>query len=474
MPVKITMPRLSDTMEEGTLIKWHVGVGDAVASGDHLADVETDKATMELQAFDDGTVAQLPVGEGDVVPVGELILLLAEEGESAEEAVKNAGDAKTDPPAAAAPEDGVKKDEPRPGDGESETTAGDSGDADDAKPQAAGGGAFGGGGASGGGGGKVRISPLARKLADEHGLDPADIEGTGPDGRIIKRDVLAAAKGGGGTGGQGGLGQNQADAKPQAASRGGKSAPPVAAAPVEALEGSLESRTITLSGMRKTIAKRLVESKTTVPHFQVSVAVDMDPLMELRGTINAQLESQGIKLSVNDFVTRAVALACAEHPAVNSSWDVDKIQQHGSVNVGVAISLPPEKGGGLLVATIRKAHAKGLRQISRDVKQLAKNARSDKGLTVEEMSDSTITISNLGMPQYGVTQFTAIINPPNAAIIAVGAAIEKPVVRDGHIVIGHEMNVTLSGDHRVIDGAVGAEYLATMKRLLENPAALLV
>ena len=167
-------------------------------------------------------------------------------------------------------------------------------------------------------------------------------------------------------------------------------------------------------------------------------------------------------------------MGCVEHPAVNSSWNGDTIVQHGTVNVGVAVSLPEEKGGGLLVATIRDTHQKGLRQISADVKDLAKKARSDKGLTVNEMSDSTITISNLGMPQYGVTQFTAIVNPPNAAIIAVGAAIQKPVVRDGAIVVGHEMNVTLSGDHRTIDGAVGAQYLATVKRLLENPAALLV
>lgn len=434
MPIEITMPRLSDTMEEGTLIKWRVGVGDKVASGDHLADVETDKATMELQAFDDGTVAQQPVGEGDTVPVGDLILLLAEEGESAEDAVKNAGNGSSG--------GGEKKAE----------TPKAQGAAADPTPDAP--------VASGSGSGKkLRVSPLARKLAEEHGLDIATLKGTGPDGRIIKRDVLAAAQG------------TKPDAqRSEAPDRAAAQAP----APVQPAAGTLEAKTITLTGMRKTIAKRLVESKTTVPHFQVSVAVNTDPLMELRKTINGQLESQGIKLSINDFVTRAVAMACVEHPAVNSSWNGDSIIQHGTVNVGVAISLPPEKGGGLLVATLRDTHAKGLRQISSDVKQLAKNARSEKGLTVQEMSDSTITISNLGMPQYGVTQFTAIVNPPNAAIIAVGAAIQKPVVRGGEIVIGSEMNVTLSGDHRTIDGAVGAEYLATFKRLLENPAALLV
>jgi pyruvate dehydrogenase E2 component (dihydrolipoamide acetyltransferase) len=229
--------------------------------------------------------------------------------------------------------------------------------------------------------------------------------------------------------------------------------------------------------MRKTIAKRLVESKTTVPHFQVSVAIDMDPLMELRTTLNKQLETQGIKLSVNDFITRAVALAAVQHPVVNSSWMGDTIVQHGTVNVGTAISLPEERGGGLVVAVARDVQNKGLRQISAEVKDLAAAARG-RGLSPEQMSDSTITISNLGMPQYGVTQFSAIINPPNAAIIAVGAAIEKPVVRkiDGEkkIVIGHEMNATLSGDHRVIDGASAAEYLTTLRTLLENPAGLLV
>lgn len=440
MPITITMPRLSDTMEEGTLLKWNVKEGDTVSSGDAIADVETDKATMEVQVFDDATVAKINIDEGATVPVGDVILILAEKGESAEDAIKNAdtggGGAdsapapKADAPAAAAPAPAASN----------------------------------GGGGSGGGGVKIRVSPLARKLADEHGVDLSSISGSGPDGRIIKRDVLAAAQGGGGASGGG--------AAPVAAAA---PSAPVAMQPSAGLgSAELTAKTIQLTGMRKTIAKRLVESKTTVPHFQVSVAVNMDPLMELRQTINGQLESQGIKLSINDFVTRSVAMGCVEHPAVNSSWNGDTIVQHGTVNVGVAVSMPEEKGGGLLVATIRDTHQKGLRQISADVKDLAKKARSDKGLTVSEMSDATITISNLGMPQYGVTQFTAIVNPPNAAIIAVGAAIQKPVVRDGAIVVGHEMNVTLSGDHRTIDGAVGAQYLATVKRLLENPAALLV
>ena len=229
--------------------------------------------------------------------------------------------------------------------------------------------------------------------------------------------------------------------------------------------------------MRKTIAKRLVESKVTVPHFYLSTAVNMDPLMELRSTLNAQLATQGIKLSVNDFVTRAVALAAVQHPVMNASWTGDAIQYHGTVNVGTAIALPEERGGGLVVAVTKDVQNKGLRQISGEIKTLAKKAR-DRGLAPDEMSDSTITISNLGMPQYGITQFGAIVNPPNAAIIAIGAAIKKPVVKtvDGQdqIVIGQEMQVTLSGDHRVIDGATAAEYLASLRQMLEQPASLMV
>jgi pyruvate dehydrogenase E2 component (dihydrolipoamide acetyltransferase) len=455
MAVTVEMPKLSDTMEEGTLIKWVVSVGDKVSAGDHLADVETDKATMELQAFDDGTVAKLVLDEGATVPVGQAIMVLAEDGESVEDA------AKTDVGGAPKPAESKPEPESKP-DPESKTEAGpersEDPDQTDSKPApkqqskpAP---------APSSNTGRIKISPLANKLAEEHGLDINQIQGTGPDGRIIKRDVLKAAE----------QGTAKAGSAPRAASSASAPTAPVAAA-------KLEQKSTPVPGMRKTIAKRLVESKTTVPHFQVSVAIDMDPLMELRTTLNKQLETQGIKLSVNDFITRAVALAAVQHPVVNSSWMGDTIVQHGTVNVGTAISLPEERGGGLVVAVARDVQNKGLRQISAEVKDLAAAARG-RGLSPEQMSDSTITISNLGMPQYGVTQFSAIINPPNAAIIAVGAAIEKPVVRkiDGEkkIVIGHEMNATLSGDHRVIDGASAAEYLTTLRTLLENPAGLLV
>jgi len=223
--------------------------------------------------------------------------------------------------------------------------------------------------------------------------------------------------------------------------------------------------------MRRTIARRLVESKTTVPHYQVTVSADMAPLMDLRAQLNDQLEAQNVKLSVNDFLVRAAALAMHQHPQVNARWNEDTIEVNADVNIGVAVALPEERGGGLVVATIRNADAAGLRHISAETRRLAKKAR-EKGLTIEEMEGSTFTISNLGM--FGVEHFTAIINPPNAAILAVGGAVNRPVVRDGEVVPGWEMSMTMSSDHRVIDGAMAAQYLNTVRDSLENPATLLV
>lgn len=442
MPIQIEMPRLSDTMEEGTLVKWRVKVGDTVSAQDVIADVETDKATMEVPVFDEGTIAKLSVEEGATVPVGEIMCVIAEAGEDVE-AAANAAPAKATE-AAAQPAETTQE--------RANETAAAGGSASIAASS---------------GGGRVKISPLARKLADEHGVDVNALQGSGPGGRIIKRDVLEAAKGGGGG--------SAAPAAAPSAPAPAAIAAPTAVVSHEAGPG-LEAKTVALSGMRKTIAKRLVESKTQVPHFQVSVAVAMDELMALRGTINGQLKDQGVKISVNDFVMKAIAMACVQHPVVNASFGGDQIVYHGSVNVGVAIALPINAdgtGGGLLVATVRGVEHKGLRAISNEVKTLAGKARKG-GLSPQEMSDSTIAISNLGMPQYGVTSFSAIVNPPNAAIIAVGAALQKPVVRNGELAVGLEMSVTLSGDHRVIDGAVAGEYLATLRSLLENPASLLV
>jgi pyruvate dehydrogenase E2 component (dihydrolipoamide acetyltransferase) len=447
MAIPITMPRLSDTMEQGTVVKWHVKVGDKVSSGDILADIETDKATMELQAFDNGTVAALAAQEGQQVSVGASILILAAEGESVEAAAKSGGSA-----AAPAPS---KKAE-----GGSDAKAPASATATAvAEPPAGTAAHASNGDASHGAGERVFASPLARKIAEEHRLDLSALTGSGPSGRIVRKDVESALASG---------------AKAPAASQPGR-----AAAPMVPVAGSvLESKTVTLNNMRGTIARRLVESKSTIPHYQVTVSVRLDSLLGLREQLNDQLEPQGVKLSVNDFLVRACGLAMHQHPFINSSW-IEKgpaIQLHGQVNIGVAIALPEERGGGLVVATIRHADQVGLRQISAETKRLAKKAR-EKGLTVEEMSDSTFTISNLGM--FGVDHFTAIINPPNAAILAVGRSIEKPFVEydeDGEptLVVGHEMTMTMSSDHRIIDGAMAAQYLTTVQELLENPAALLV
>ncbi|MEM9020771.1 MAG: dihydrolipoamide acetyltransferase family protein, partial [Planctomycetota bacterium] len=345
MPVIVEMPKLSDTMEEGTLIKWVVKVGDTVSAGDHLADVETDKATMELQAFDDGTVAKLVLDESATVPVGQAILILAEDGESVEDAANTELPNAVPAEAASAPVSDEPETPPTPDPVPAPAPIAPAAAAAPA-PVAA---------APPPPGAKVKISPLARKLAEEHGLDLNKIAGTGPDGRIIKRDVLKAAE--------------QGTARPSAA---GASAQAGLAAPGAI---ALESKTTAVPGMRKTIAKRLVESKTTVPHFQVSVAINMDPLMEMRSTLNQRLASQGIKLSVNDFITRAVAVAATQHPVINSSWMGDTIVQHGTVNVGTAISLPEERGGGLVVAVCRDVQNKSMMQISGEVKELAAAAR---------------------------------------------------------------------------------------------------
>lgn len=483
MPIEVTMPRLSDTMEQGTVVKWNVKEGDKVKSGDVLADIETDKATMELQSFDEGTVARLAVPEGQTVKIGQVILVLAGTGESVEQ-VKGAAPAKQST-ASDAPR-GIKEAAPKraaqSGAAFSEQESVGTAVAEPPRERDGRGDGQRGGRNAGANGAAAMIeprdrvfaSPLARKIADEAGVDLSGVEGTGPSGRIIRKDVEAVIAGGA-----------AAPAAPQAvpgrgAGRGVEglkaaqvpATPPIMVPPPGAM---LTGRVVPLSNMRRTIAKRLVESKTTIPHYQVTVEVSMDALMALRTQLNEQLESQGVKLSVNDFLVRACALAMHQHPFVNSRW-VEKggdaaVEIVGDVNIGVAIALPEERGGGLVVATIRNADRLGLRQVSAQTKAYADKARG-KGLTVEEMSDSTFTISNLGM--YGVDHFTAIINPPNVAILAVGAAMEKPVVRDGQLAVGSVMSMTMSSDHRVVDGAMAAQYLATVKQMLEKPATLLV
>ena len=433
MSIEITMPRLSDTMEVGTILKWHVQDGDSVSAGDLLADIETDKATMELQSFDDGTIGELIVKEGEQVNVGTTIATILEEDDSSTESDDHVIETSVEetPPAEPA------KEESKSVQIEEEHV-----------PKST-----------------KRVSPVARRLAEEHDIDVSTIQGSGPSGRGIKRDVMQII---------------DTTSETTSAATTTRQVPttsvvadqqPSPAQPLAPSSPWQQNRTVPLSNMRQVIAKKLVESKQTIPHYQVTMTFNMNPLIEMRKTLNEQLRSSGVKLSVNDFLVRCCALSMAAHPEFNASFGGDCILYHGPVNVGIAIALPEERGGGLVVGTIRNADQKSLRTISQESGYLSRKAR-ESGLSIEEMGDTTFTISNLGM--FGVEHFTAIINPPNSAILAVGAAEEKPVVRDGELAVGYEMSATLSLDHRVIDGAMAAKYLSALKELIENPASLLV
>ncbi len=419
MPLEITMPKLSDTMTDGTLVKWHKKENDAVKPGDIIAEVETDKATQELEAFEPGTVAKIIVHEGDKVPVGGLIVVLAKPGEDTAAIAKGAG-ATASKPAAAAPAAEVAKKTAAPVAMPSPATAVATQPAAAAPEHR-------------GNGGPQRVSPLALKIAVENGVDLSSLVGSGPDGRVIKRDVLAAP-------------QRTAAA---------------AAAPIT----PLESKVIPLSNMRQTIARRLLEAKQSIPHFYVSTDVQMDNLLALRKSANEQLAPA--KLTVTDFIARAVAVAVTQVPAINASFGGTQITRHGSVHIGIAVAIED----GLVVPVLRDAQTKTLRQISAEIRQLADLARTRK-LKADQMTGSTITISNLGM--YGIKEFAAIINPPEAAILAIGGTEARPVVKNGQVVAGQVMTITLSADHRVVDGATGAEFLSKLRGVLENPMAMLI
>ncbi len=431
MPIEITMPKLSDTMTDGTLVKWLKKENAKIKPGDVIAEVETDKATQELEAFEPGTVARIVAKEGEKIPVGGLIVVLAKPEEDVAAVAKAAG-GKSSSSAAAAPQApaaatpaATPAPVPAPAAAPAPAPA-PAPSADASRP--------------------VRSSPLARKIAADKGIDIQSLQGTGPDGRIIKRDVLAAGT---------------ASARP-ATSAAAKSALPAAPAPVAA---KLEARTIPLNNMRQTIARRLLQAKQTVPHFYVSIDVVMDALLQLRKAANEQLAPT--KLNVTDFIARAVASSVAQVPAVNASFTETAIIQHGSVNLGIAVAIED----GLVVPVIRDAQNKGIRQMSEEIKQLAQLARSRK-LKADQMTGSTITISNLGM--YGIREFQAIINPPEAAILAIGGTEARPIVKNGQVVPAQVMTISLSADHRVIDGALGAEFLSKLKTVLENPLAMLV
>jgi pyruvate dehydrogenase E2 component (dihydrolipoamide acetyltransferase) len=440
MPIAIEMPKLSDTMTEGTLVRWIKKVGDNVAVGDVLAEVETDKATMEMEAFDEGILSEIYVQDGGKVEVGQKLALLVgkdekvepgaaktapEEKISQQKDLQKATDAAPKPTTAEA-----KASPPEPAEAETQQAAPSA----PVQPEA---------------GGRIKASPLARKVAAEMGVNLETLKGSGPGGRIVREDVLAGA------------------AAPSPAKQLAPSQPVTPKTP--AFAAALEDKKIALSGMRKTIAARLLESKTTIPHFYLQAEIDAEPLTSLRHTINAAAESGGFgKLTVNDFILKATTVAATRVPLANAAFAGDSIIQFANVQLACAVAVEE----GLVTPVIREAQKKSISQISAEIKDLAARARSKK-LKPEEYQGGTITVSNLG--GYGVEQFFAIINPPQAVIVSVGTIVKKPVINAaGQVVPGQRIVLGLSCDHRVVDGAVGAQFLGELKRFLENPTLMLI
>lgn len=425
MAIKIEMPKLSDTMEEGVIASWNVQEGDDVEAGDIIAEVETDKATMEVEAFDAGKVLKIMVNEGDAVPLGGLIAVLGEEGEDISDILEGAGDAGS----------GSSSSESEEEDSDSDTDDADTSEEESDNKEE-------GTKKSGSGDGRIKASPLARKMAEDKGIDLAKVDGSGPEGRVVKKDIENYKEE------SGGLTKPGADK----------------AAASEQSFRKLESKEVKVSQMRKTIARRLSESKFSNPHFYETIDIDMKAAVAARASIN---DANDVKISFNDIVVKACAIALTRHQAVNSSWHGDVIKEHGDVNIAVAVAIDE----GLMTPVLNHADQKGLAQISAETRELAGLAR-DRKLQPEQMEGSTFTISNLGM--FGIEEFTAIINPPNACILAVGAIRDVPVVENGEVVPGKRMKVTLSSDHRIVDGAKAAAFLNTVKQLLENPLAMLL
>jgi len=463
MPINITMPALSPTMEEGNLAKWLVKEGDKIGPGDVIAEIETDKATMEVEAVDEGTVAKIVVPGGtEGVKVNALIAILAEEGESAEDAAKAGGEG-TAAPQETEKQDAPKSEAPKQETPKSESTSDPAANLDkpirDQNPGAPA------PAPTTQSGERVFSSPLARRIAKEAGVDVAQISGSGPHGRVVKKDVEAAIASG--------TGKAEA-AAPQAAASGA----PAAAAPKgmsddavlkNFAEGSYEL--VKHDGMRKTIARRLQESKQTIPHFYVTVDCELDALLKLRSELNKAApvkdDKPAYKLSVNDMVIKALALALRDVPDANVSWTDENMVMHKHSDVGVAVSIP----GGLITPIVRSAELKTLSAISNEMKDLGKRAK-DRKLKPEEYQGGTSSVSNMGM--MGVKDFAAVINPPHATILAVGAGEQRAVVKDGALAVATVMSVTLSTDHRCVDGALGAELLAAFKGYIENPMGMLV
>ena len=435
MPIKVLMPALSPTMTEGKVARWLKNEGDKIKSGDVLAEIETDKATMEVEAVDEGTLGKIVVPGGtEAVKVNDVIAVILEEGEDKSALGKMNGGGPAPAPAAKAAAPSEAKPAPA---------------AMPAAPAAA---------PALRTGDRIFVSPLAKRMAEQAGVDLSAIMGSGPQGRIVRADIEAAVAGGA-----------PAARKPAApAPTAALAAAPAPAA--AAIAGTTPYHVVPHTTMRKVIARRLTEAKQQIPHFYLTIDCEVDALLKLRADLNAKSpeKSEGaFKLSVNDFVIRAAALTLKKVPAANASWADEGVVMYERVDISIAVAIP----GGLITPIIRAAEGKGLQAISNEMKTLAAKARSGK-LTPEEYQGGTFSISNLGM--YGIKQFEAVINPPQGCILAVGAGEQRPIVKNGALAIATVMSCTLSVDHRVVDGAIGAEYLAAFKKLIEDPITMLL
>ena len=439
MPIKIQMPALSPTMEEGTLAKWLVKEGDTVKSGDLLAEIETDKATMEFEAVDEGTITKILVAEGsEGVKVGTVIATIEGEGDESQ----GAGEKTPEPSPPAAAEKAAPKADATPEKAQAAPAA--KTDPVPVKPASD-------------NSERVKASPLARRLAEQSGIDLSAVEGSGPNGRIVKADL-------------GGAKPSVVPAKPSTPAEQANTAPKPAAvaapsAPAPFLEG-IPSETIKLSSMRKTIARRLTESKQTVPHFYLTLDCNLDKLLKLRGELNKGLEARGVKLSVNDFLIKALGVALEQVPDANVQFAGDTLVKFKRADVSMAVAIP----GGLITPVITDVGSKALSKIATEAKDLAARAREGK-LQPHEYQGGTASISNLGM--FGIKQFDAVINPPQGMILAVGAGDKRAHVVDGALAIATVMTATGSFDHRAIDGAVGAQLMQAFQALVENPLGML-
>ncbi|SDZ31003.1 pyruvate dehydrogenase E2 component (dihydrolipoamide acetyltransferase) [Jannaschia faecimaris] len=445
MATEILMPALSPTMEEGTLAKWLVKEGDTVSSGDLLAEIETDKATMEFEAVDEGTIGKILVAEGtEGVKVNSPIAVLLEEGEDAS-AIESASPGGASGSADASPANTSEQTEPVEADGRGDATAAPPAPKTD-------------------GGDRIFATPLARRIAKDKGLDLSQIQGSGPRGRIIKVDVESAQSGAA----KPSSAASTTDA-PKTEAAAGKTAMPagMSAEQVMKMFEGREFQEVKLDGMRKTVAARLTEAKQTIPHFYLRRDIKLDALLKFRSQLNKQLEGRGVKLSVNDFIIKACALALQEVPAANAVWAGDRMLQLKPSDVAVAVAIE----GGLFTPVLKDAHLKSLSALSAEMKDLAARAR-DRKLAPHEYQGGSFAISNLGM--FGIDNFDAVINPPHGSILAVGAGVKKPIIGgDGEITAATMMSVTLSVDHRVIDGALGADFLKAIAANLENPITML-